>query len=55
MVDTKRLSEELVKKEDIKDIPAIYVLRVAVAILEIIESGECFLDSKEVEVYVDKV
>lgn len=55
MLDNKRMIEELAKREDLKDIPAIHVLKTAVAVLEIIDSGECFLDSKEGEVYVDNV
>lgn len=49
MLDNKKLTEKLMKDESIKDIPAIYVLRVAVAVLEIIDSGECFFDREEVE------
>lgn len=55
MLDNKKFIKELSKREDIKDIPAIYALRVAVAVLEIIESSECFFDSKEDEVYVDPI
>ena len=55
MLDNKKFIEELAKREDLKDIPAITTLRVAIAVLEIVDSGECFLDSKENEVYVDSV
>ena len=53
MLDNKRMIEELAKREDLKDIPAIHVLKTAVAVLEIIDSGECFFDKKEVDAYVD--
>jgi hypothetical protein len=46
-MDTRKLSELLLKSDDLKDIPAIYILRVAVSIIEFINSGECMkeLDS----------
>ena len=40
-MDNEKLADLLIKNESIKDIPAIYVLRVAIAVLEIIASGEC--------------
>lgn len=40
-MDMTKFYEHLVKDESIKDIPIIYVLRIAVVILEIIDSGEC--------------
>ena len=46
-MNTKLLCEKLTEREDIKDIPAITVLRVVVAVLEIIDSGECFFDAEE--------
>ena len=46
-MDNKLLCEKLMEREDLKDIPAIMVLKVAVAILEIIDSGECFFDAEE--------
>ena len=42
-MDMKKLYTKLKEDPSIKDIPAIYVLRVAVAIIQIINSGECFL------------
>jgi hypothetical protein len=53
VMDNKLLCEKLMEREDIKDIPAITVLKVAIAVLEIIDSGECFFDKKEVNAYVD--
>lgn len=48
-MDNRILVKELSEREDLKDIPAIMVLRVAIAVLEIIDSGECFFDREEVE------
>lgn len=48
-MDNKILCEKLIEREDLKDIPAIMVLRVAIAVLEIIDSGECFFDREEGE------
>ncbi len=47
VMDNKLLCEKLIEREDIKDIPAIHVLKVAIAVLEIIDSGECFFDAEE--------
>lgn len=55
MLDNKRLVQELAKREDIKDIPAIYALRVAIAVLEIVDSGECFFDAEESGTNVDQL
>lgn len=52
-MDNKKLIEELAKREDLKDIPAIYTLQVAVAVLEIINSGECFFYTQEGHDLVD--
>jgi len=46
-MDNNLLCEKLIERDDIKDIPAIYVLKVAIAVLEIIDSGECFFDRDE--------
>lgn len=48
-MDNRILVKELSEREDLKDIPAIMVLRVAIAVLEIIDSGECFFDREEGE------
>lgn len=48
-MDNRILVKELSEREDLKDIPAIIVFRVAIAVLEIIDSGECFFDREEVE------
>ncbi len=46
-MDTDKLSELIVNREELKDIPATVILRVAVSLVEIINSGECMkeLDS----------
>jgi len=46
-MDNNLLCQKLMEREDIMDIPAIMVLKVAVAVLEIIDSGECFFDAEE--------
>lgn len=46
-MDTKKLCELLMNDDSIKDIPAIHILKVAIAVLEIIDSGECFFDAEE--------
>ena len=46
-MDTRKLSELLLKSDDLKDIPAIYILRVAVSIIEFINSGIEFINSGE--------
>lgn len=46
-MDNKLLCEKIMERDDIKDIPAIHVMAVAIAVLEIINSGECFFDAEE--------
>ncbi len=46
-MNTKLLCEKLIENEDLKDIPTMHVLRVAIAVLEVIDSGECFFDAEE--------
>lgn len=48
-MNTKKLCEKLSEREDLKDIPAIMVLKVAIAVIEIINSGECLFDNEEVD------
>lgn len=50
-MDMKKLCDMLTTKEEIKDIPLMYIFRVASATFEIINSGECFLDTREKEVW----
>lgn len=47
-MDMTKFYECLVKDESIKDIPIIYVLRIAAAILEIIDSGECMYEIEHI-------
>ena len=44
-MDMQKFSELLLKCDDLKDIPAIYVLRVAISVLEIINKGDCFKEN----------
>lgn len=46
-MDTDKLSKLIVNREELKDIPAAVILRVAVSLIELINSGECMkeLDS----------
>ena len=46
-MDNNLLCQKLMEREDIKDIPAIHVLKITIAVLEIIDSGECFFDAEE--------
>lgn len=46
-MDMKKLCDMLTSREDLKDIPIIYVFQVAYAVFEVINSGECFYDSEE--------
>jgi len=41
-MDMKKFCDELMKDDDLKDIPLTYVLRVAVSIFTLIGSGKCF-------------
>lgn len=50
-MDMRKLCDMLTTKEDIKDIPLMYIFRVTFAIFELINSGEYFLDSKEKEIW----
>lgn len=46
-MDIEKMSNVLINRPDLADIPEILILRVACAMLEVINSGECFkeLDS----------
>jgi len=50
-MDMRKLCDMLTTKEDIKDIPLMYIFRVTFAIFELINSGEYFLDSREKEIW----
>ena len=47
-MDMNRLFKALTSNEDIKDIPLTYVMRITIAVFEIINSGECFYSLEEV-------
>lgn len=40
-MDVEKLSEILISDKDLEDIPAIYVLRVAISVIEHINNGDC--------------
>ena len=41
-MDMEKLCDELIKDETLNDIPLLYVLRVALSVLSLINSGKCF-------------
>jgi len=41
-MDMEKLFDKITENKDIEDIPIDYVLRVTIAVFEIINSGECF-------------
>ena len=47
-MDMDKLFKALTSKDDIKDIPLTYIMRVTVALFEIINSGECLYHLEEV-------
>lgn len=47
-MDIKKLCELLTMRPDIKDIPLSHIFRVACAVFEIINSGECFWEREEI-------
>lgn len=46
-MNMSKLCDMLTSKDDLKDIPLIYVFRVTFAVFELINSGECFYDVEE--------
>ena len=47
-MDMDKLFKALTSNEDIKDIPLTYVMRITIAVFEILNSGECFYHLEEV-------
>ena len=47
-MDMERFYKIITSDEELKDIPLIYVMRVAIAVFEIIDSGECLYRLEEV-------
>ena len=47
-MDMDKLYDILVNNEFINDIPLSYIVRVAVTVFEIINSGDCFYEIEEV-------
>ena len=48
-MDMKKLCEQLTTRDDLKDIPLVFIFQVAYAIFEIIDDGKCFYDTEEKE------
>lgn len=46
-MDMKKLCEIITSRPDLHDIPLSHIFRVACAIFEVIDSGECFFDTEE--------
>ena len=46
-MDMKKLCDMLTKRKDLWDIPITYIFRVAYAVFELINDGNCFYDSEE--------
>ena len=47
-MDMDKFYKLITSDEDLRDIPLIYIMRVAIAVFEIINSGECFYELEEV-------
>lgn len=46
-MDMNKLFKALTAHDDIQDIPLTYVMRITIAVFEILNSGECFYDLEE--------
>jgi len=46
-MDMNKLCEKLLQKPEIKDIPLVFVFKVACAVFDVINEGECFYDTEE--------
>ena len=47
-MDTDKFYKLITSDTELQDIPLIYIMRVAIAVFEIINSGECFYNLEEV-------
>lgn len=47
-MDMNEFYDKLIHEDKIKDIPLTYVLRIAIVILEIINSGECMHELEDI-------
>lgn len=47
-MDMDKFIEKLFGREDLKDIPVIYLCRVAISIFEIINEGDCFYERENI-------
>lgn len=46
-MDMNKFYEAIMNEQSIRDIPILYVLRVALVVFEIINSGECMYKNEE--------
>lgn len=46
-MNTEKLWKKLLENEDIKKIPLKEVIKVVIAVFEVINSGECFYENEE--------
>ena len=47
-MDTDKFYKLITSNADLQDIPLTYIMRVVIAVFEIINSGECFYNLEEV-------
>lgn len=45
-MDMDKFIQKLFSREDLKDVPIVYLCQVAISILEIISEGDCFYDKE---------
>ena len=45
-MDIKKLYEKVIQSEEVHDIPLIHILTVLNAVLDVIDSGECFYENE---------
>lgn len=48
-MNMKTLCEKLTVRPELKDIPLVYIFKVACAVFDIINEGECYYDTEEKE------
>ena len=47
-MDMRKLCEIITHREDLQDVPIIYIFRVAYAVFDVINSGACFWEREEI-------
>lgn len=45
-MDLEKLCKEVMARDEMQDIPIIYVFEVIMCVLDVIESGECFYNTE---------